>query len=126
MLTPFSALFRARRSLASEWGRYGMRFNAIAPGPIETKGAFSRLDPTGKFRKLMLDRLPANRMGETHEIANLATFLVSDYASWITGEIVTFDGGESPFMAGEFNALTSVSNDEWNMMEAMIRNTKGS
>ena len=103
-----------------------MRFNAIAPGPIETKGAFSRLDPTGKFRKLMLDRLPANRMGETQEIANLATFLVSDYASWITGEVVNLDGGESPYMAGEFNALTSVTDAEWDLMERMIRNTKGS
>jgi len=103
-----------------------MRFNAIAPGPIETKGAFSRLDPTGKFRKQILDRLPSNRMGETKELANLATYLVSDYASWITGEVITFDGGESPYMAGEFNALTAVSEQEWNMMENIIRNTKGS
>lgn len=124
LFTTFTDAFS--RSLASEWGRYGMRFVGIAPGPIETKGAFSRLDPSGRFRKLMLERLPTGRMGETQELANLASFLVSDYASWMTGEIVTFDGGESPYMSGEFNALTQVSKEEWDMMEQMIRKTKGS
>eukprot|EP01102_Stenamoeba_stenopodia_P008769 TRINITY_DN255_c0_g2_i1.p1 TRINITY_DN255_c0_g2~~TRINITY_DN255_c0_g2_i1.p1 ORF type:complete len:480 (+),score=116.84 TRINITY_DN255_c0_g2_i1:429-1868(+) len=114
------------KSLAAEWGRYGMRFNAIAPGPIETKGAFSRLDPTGRFRKIMIDRLPTGRMGETEELANLASYLVSDYASWLTGEVVHLDGGELPFMAGEMNALTAVTPEQWDMMEKMIRNTKGS
>ncbi|XP_014677280.1 PREDICTED: 2,4-dienoyl-CoA reductase, mitochondrial-like [Priapulus caudatus] len=75
------------RSLASEWGRYGMRFNCIAPGPIETKGAFSRLDPTGRFRKLMLSRIPAGRMGEVEELANLASYLVSDYSTWMSGSV---------------------------------------
>lgn len=114
------------KSLAAEWGRYGIRFNAIAPGPIETKGAFSRLDPTGKFRKLMIDRLPTGRMGEVEELANLASYLVSDYANWLTGEVIHLDGGESPFMAGEFNALQSVTKNEWDLMEKMIRSTRGS
>ncbi|XP_065184957.1 2,4-dienoyl-CoA reductase [(3E)-enoyl-CoA-producing], mitochondrial-like [Sycon ciliatum] len=114
------------KSLAAEWGRYGMRFNCIAPGPIETKGAFSRLDPTGEFRKLMLNRLPTGRLGEINEISNLACYLLSDYASWVTGEVVNFDGGELPFMAGAFNPLVKVTNEQWDLMEAAIRNVKGS
>lgn len=98
-----------------------MRFVAVAPGPIETEGAFSRLDPTGKFRKLMLSRIPTSRMGEIPELANLISYLVSDYASWITGEVVTFDGGENPFISGEFNPLQSVKKEEWDYMENMIK-----
>ena len=116
------------KSLGAEWGRDGMRFVGIAPGPIPTKGAFSRLDPTGQFEKAMLDMIPANRAGVVDEIANLTAFLCSDYASWISGEIVTLDGGETVSNAGEFNQLRQVTNDQWDMMEAMIRDTnkKGS
>lgn len=64
-----------------------MRFNCIAPGPIETEGAFSRLDPTGSFVKAAHKRIPAGRMGEVEELANLASYLVSDYSSWISGEV---------------------------------------
>lgn len=111
------------KGLSAEWGRYGMRFVGIAPGPIHTDGAFSRLDPTGQFEKLMKNRLPSKRLGEVDELANLASFLVSDYASWMTGEIVTLDGGELRGMSGEMNALERVTEKEWDMMEAMIRSS---
>lgn len=75
------------KSLAAEWGRYGLRFNCIAPGPIPTEGAFSRLDPTGMFADRYHERIPAGRLGEVEELANLATYLVSDYSSWISGEV---------------------------------------
>ncbi|XP_053324249.1 2,4-dienoyl-CoA reductase [(3E)-enoyl-CoA-producing], mitochondrial [Spea bombifrons] len=114
------------KSLAAEWGRYGMRFNVIQPGPIKTKGAFSRLDPTGAFESLMLKRLPCGRFGTPEEIANLATYLCSDYASWVSGAIIRMDGGEYVFMAGEFNSLQKVTKEQWDIMEKMIRNTKGS
>ncbi|KAM4687307.1 2,4-dienoyl-CoA reductase [(3E)-enoyl-CoA-producing], mitochondrial [Discoglossus pictus] len=114
------------KSLASEWGRYGMRFNVIQPGPIKTKGAFSRLDPTGEFESNMIPRIPVGRMGTPEEIANLATYLCSDYANWITGAIIRMDGGEYVFMAGEFNSLTKVTNEQWDIMEKLIRKTKGS
>ncbi|XP_077208070.1 2,4-dienoyl-CoA reductase [(3E)-enoyl-CoA-producing], mitochondrial [Paroedura picta] len=114
------------KSLAAEWGRYGMRFNIIQPGPIKTKGAFSRLDPTGMFEKGMIRRIPCGRLGTVEEIANLATYLCSDYASWINGAVLRFDGGEYVSMAGEFNALHKVTKEQWDMMEAMIRKTKGS
>merc|ERR1712186_133779 len=98
------------KSLGVEWGRKGIRMNCIAPGPIETEGAFSRLNPTG-------------RMGEVEEIANLATYLCSDYASWINAETVTLDGGEFRSMAGEFNKLREIPQEMWDMMEKMIRST---
>lgn len=114
------------KSLAAEWGRYGMRFNIIQPGPIKTKGAFSRLDPTGRFEKDMIERIPCGRLGTVEELANLATFLCSDYASWINGAVIRFDGGEEVFLSGEFNSLKKVTKEEWDVIEGLIRKTKGS
>ncbi|XP_016041152.2 2,4-dienoyl-CoA reductase [(3E)-enoyl-CoA-producing], mitochondrial [Erinaceus europaeus] len=114
------------KSLAAEWGRYGMRFNVIQPGPIKTKGAFSRLDPTGAFEKEMIDRIPCGRLGTVEELANLAAFLCSDYASWINGAVIRFDGGEEALISGEFNSLRKVTPEEWDTIEGLIRKTKGS
>ncbi|KAK2909589.1 2,4-dienoyl-CoA reductase, mitochondrial isoform X1 [Channa argus] len=114
------------KSLAAEWGRYGHRFNIIQPGPIKTKGAFSRLDPTGAFEKAMIDRIPTCRLGKPAELANLAAYMSSDFATWMSGAVIRFDGGEYVSMAGEFNELRRVTPDQWKMMEAMIRSTKGS
>lgn len=113
-------------SLAAEWGRYGMRFNIIQPGPIKTKGAFSRLDPTGMFEQGMLENIAVGRLGNPGEIANLAAYLCSDYASWVSGAIIRMDGGEYVSIAGEFNGLKKVTQEQWAIMEAMIRSTKGS
>ncbi|GCB73843.1 2,4-dienoyl-CoA reductase [(3E)-enoyl-CoA-producing], mitochondrial [Scyliorhinus torazame] len=114
------------KSLAAEWGRYGMRFNVIQPGPIKTKGAFSRLDPSGTFEKDLLKRIPMGRFGTVNEIANLAAYLCSDYASWVSGAVIRFDGGEYVSIAGEFNNLQKVTNEEWDKLESLIRKTKGS
>ena len=76
------------RSLGVEWGRYGIRMNCIAPGPIETEGAFKRLDPTGQMIAEGIKVIPTGRLGEVEEIANLATYLCSDYASWINAEVI--------------------------------------
>jgi len=111
------------KSLGVEWGRYGIRMNCIAPGPIETEGAFGRLDPTGEGAKMMLETNPEGRIGEIEEIANLATFLCSDYASWINSETVTLDGGEFRALAGEFNKLTKITSEQWDIMENIIRST---
>ncbi|XP_037025199.1 2,4-dienoyl-CoA reductase, mitochondrial-like [Bradysia coprophila] len=112
------------RSLASEWGRYGIRLNCVAPGPIDTGtdgGAWSRLDPTGAFKDVAIDKLPVGRFGDPAEVSNLACYLLSDYSSFITGETILLDGGELGFGAGEFNNLTQVSNEQWDLMEKMIR-----
>ena len=96
------------RSLAVEWARYGIRLNAIAPGPIPTEGAFSRLLPTPELEKARKRRIPAGRFGTPEELAELAAFLVSDASDWMRGEVVTFDGGEWLRGAGEFNDLLDV------------------
>ncbi|KAM8826503.1 2,4-dienoyl-CoA reductase [(3E)-enoyl-CoA-producing], mitochondrial isoform 3-T3 [Synchiropus picturatus] len=85
------------RSLAAEWGRYGLRFNIIQPGPIHTKGAFSRLDPTGQFSGQMLKRLPVGRLGQPQEIANLAAYMSSDFATWMSGAV---SAGVRPLLCG--------------------------
>ncbi|XP_069778071.1 2,4-dienoyl-CoA reductase [(3E)-enoyl-CoA-producing], mitochondrial [Narcine bancroftii] len=113
------------KSLAAEWGRHGMRFNVIQPGPIKTKGAFSRLDPSGLFEQEMLKRIPLGRFGTVNEIANLAAYLCSDYANWVTGAVIRFDGGEYVSIAGEFNSLQKVTSEQWDMLESLIRKTKG-
>ncbi|KAG5454722.1 2,4-dienoyl-CoA reductase, mitochondrial [Clonorchis sinensis] len=115
------------KSLAVEWSRYGLRFNAIAPGPIYTKGAFSRLDPTGEFIKQLPSRIPAQRLGTPEELANLAAYLLSDYSSWLNGQVINFDGGETVALAGEFNALLrDLSDKDWDTIEQMIRKNKQS
>lgn len=114
------------KSLSSEWGRYGMRFNCIAPGPIKTKGAFTRLDPNDSFSEHAKQRIPTGRLGHPNELANMALYLVSDYSNWVTGAIFRFDGGEYPSMAGEFNQLREVTTEQWDMIEKTIRKVKGS
>jgi len=102
------------RSLAVEWGNRGIRMNAIAPGPIPTQGAFSRLLPRPELQALALDRNPLHRFGNTEELANLAAFLVSDGSGYINGEVVRMDGGEFLQGAGEFSNLgRSLTEEDW-------------
>ena len=91
------------RSLAVEWGGAGIRVNAIAPGPIPTEGAFSRLLADERAKANAIGRIPLGRFGEPQEIANLATFLLSDICPYQTGDCVTMDGGEWLAGAGEFS-----------------------
>jgi NAD(P)-dependent dehydrogenase (short-subunit alcohol dehydrogenase family) len=96
------------RSLAVEWGSAGIRLNAIAPGPIPTEGAFSRLMANRQAEKNALGRIPLGRFGAKEEIANLATFLLSDLCPYQTGDCVTMDGGEWLAGAGEFSDYRKV------------------
>jgi NAD(P)-dependent dehydrogenase (short-subunit alcohol dehydrogenase family) len=91
------------RSLAVEWGAAGIRLNAIAPGPIPTEGAFSRLLAGEAAQRNAIERIPLGRFGRAEEIANLATFLLSDLCPYQTGDCVTMDGGEWIAGAGEFS-----------------------
>lgn len=115
------------RSLAVEWGKYNIRFNAIAPGPFPTKGAWERLLPGDLAEKFdMTKKIPVKRVGEFQELANLAAYLVSDYSAYMNGEVVTLDGGEWLQGAGEFNMLEQIPQEMWDMLEAMIRAKKSS
>ncbi|HEY1677087.1 MAG TPA: SDR family oxidoreductase [Candidatus Sulfotelmatobacter sp.] len=100
------------RSLAIEWGNRGIRMNAIAPGPIPTQGAFSRVLPRPDLEALAIDRNPQHRFGTVEELANLAAFLVSDGSGYINGEVIRMDGGEFLQGAGEFTSLGRVLKEE--------------
>jgi NAD(P)-dependent dehydrogenase (short-subunit alcohol dehydrogenase family) len=113
------------RSLAVEWAKYGIRHVAIAPGPFPTKGAWKRLAPPGLgIEKKMRDRIPLKRFGEHIELANLASYLVSDGASYINGDVITIDGGEWLQGAGEFNELEKVPKLMWNVISKRARSKK--
>ncbi len=100
------------RSLAVEWGNRGVRMNAIAPGPIPTEGAFSRLLPRPDLEKAAIERNPLRRFGRVEELANLAAFLISDASGYINGEVIRMDGGELLQGAGEFTALGRLLKEE--------------
>ncbi len=113
------------RSLGSEWGKYGIRTNAIAPGPFPTKGAWARLVPPGLgIEKKMKKRIPLKRFGEHIELANLASFIMSDYAGYINGEVITIDGGEWVKGAGQFNDLDRLPKMVWKTMKMMRKKKK--
>ncbi len=113
------------RSLAVEWGKYGIRSNAIAPGPFPTKGAWERLLPGELAEQFdFKKRVPLKRVGDHQELANLAAFLLSDFAGFINGEVVTIDGGEWLQGAGQFSGLEAVSGELWNELERMTRQAK--
>jgi NAD(P)-dependent dehydrogenase (short-subunit alcohol dehydrogenase family) len=110
------------RSLAVEWAKYGIRSNAIAPGPFPTKGAWDRLLPGDLKEKFDLaKKVPLKRVGDHQELANLAAYLVSDFSAYVNGEVITIDGGEWLKGAGQFNILEQIPEEMWDMLEAMIK-----
>lgn len=113
------------RSLAVEWAKYGIRMNAIAPGPFPTKGAWDRLLPGDLKEKFDLaKKVPLKRVGEHQELANLAAYLVSDFSAYVNGEVITIDGGEWLKGAGQFNLLEAIPEEMWDMLEEMIKAKK--
>jgi NAD(P)-dependent dehydrogenase (short-subunit alcohol dehydrogenase family) len=107
------------RSLAVEWAKYGIRSNAIAPGPFPTEGAWSRLLPGDLVKKFdPAKKVPVGRVGVHQELANLAAYLISDFSAYINGDVITIDGGEWLKGAGEFNNLEMIPQEMWDMMEA--------
>jgi len=108
------------KSLAVEWGRYGIRLNAIAPGPFPTEGASKRLRPDGKFEDGN-ERNPMRRIGRMPELQNLATFLMADGCEWLTGETIAVDGAGSLANGASFNELDKLTDADWDRMRAKIK-----
>ena len=108
------------KSLAVEWGRYGIRLNAIAPGPFPTEGASKRLRPDGKFEDGN-ERNPMRRIGQMPELQNLATFLMADGCEWLTGETIAVDGAGYLANGGSFAELDKLTDADWDRMRAKIK-----
>ena len=110
------------KSLAVEWGRYGIRLNAIAPGPFPTEGAAKRLRPDGGFDKSAQIN-PMRRLGQMQELQNLAAFLMADGCEWLTGETIAIDGGGylASGSGAYFAELDRLSDADWDAMRAKIK-----
>ena len=117
-----SGVLTMTKSLAFEWAHYGIRLNAIAPGPFPTEGAWQRLMPDPSVEKAYINKIPMKRYGDHEELANLATFLISDLAEYLTGECVTIDGGER-LQAGQFNFVDQLASRE--NLKAMLKSMRG-
>jgi len=110
------------KSLAVEWGRFGIRLNAIAPGPFPTEGASKRLRPEGSFTDSRKTN-PMRRVGEMSELQNLAAFLMADGCEWLTGETIAIDGGGylATGSGGYFTELDQLGDADWQRMREMIK-----
>lgn len=113
------------KSLAAEWGTYGIRLNCIAPGPFPTEGAWSRLVPDEEMAENMKKRVPLQRFGEPDELADLAVFLLSDGSSYLTGECIALDGGEVLASGGQFNDFIKMPREGVLQVFEMMRGAKG-
>jgi NAD(P)-dependent dehydrogenase (short-subunit alcohol dehydrogenase family) len=111
------------KSLAVEWGRYGIRLNGIAPGPFPTEGAGKRLRPDKGGFEDTTHMNPMRRVGRMEELQNLATFLMADGCEWLTGETIGLDGGGylSSGSGAYFAQLDKLSDSDWDRMRAMIK-----
>ena len=109
------------RSLAVEWAAYRIRVNAIAPGPVPTEGAFSRLLPDPSLEEMARNRIPLKRFGTPREIADAAVYLMSDGAGYVTGDCLTIDGGEWLRSGGEFSHATDFDRENLKQMLKAMR-----
>jgi NAD(P)-dependent dehydrogenase (short-subunit alcohol dehydrogenase family) len=115
------------KSLATEWAPHGIRLNAIAPGPFPTKGAWERLNP-GSMRGAAMGTEdgsaagnPMGRVGQMHELRNLAVFLMADGCDYLTGETINLDGGAYLAGGGNFSQLSKLGDSEWAAIRDMIK-----
>ncbi len=107
-------------SLATEWGRYGIRLNAIAPGEIPTEGMSKRLNPGSDPGAGTKAANPQGRVGTFEELQNLATFLMSDGCNWLSGETIAMDGAQALATGGNFYQLRAWGDGEWQAARASI------
>jgi NAD(P)-dependent dehydrogenase (short-subunit alcohol dehydrogenase family) len=110
------------KSLAVEWGHYGIRLNAIAPGPFPTEGAWARLSPRGDNRDYT-DRIPLGRVGNHSELANLAAFMMADEVEYLSGEVIALDGAQWLQGTGTFSNMLKYSEHDWQEIRDKIKST---
>ena len=115
-----SAIQAMTMSLASEWGRYGIRLNAIAPGEIPTEGMSKRLTPGSDPGAATKAANPQGRIGTLEELQNLAAFLMSDGCNWLSGETIAMDGAQALATGGNFYQLRGWGDEEWRAARAAI------
>jgi len=108
------------KSLAVEWGKHGIRLNAIAPGPFPTEGATKRLRPGSSFGESTQVN-PMRRVGEMSELQNLATFLMADGCEWLTGETIALDGAGYLATGAYFTELDKMSDADWQKARELIK-----
>ena len=110
-----AAVHAMTMSLAVEWGRYGIRLNALAPGPIPTEYAWEMLNPTDKSAvgATQSEQIPLGRPGTIDELANLTIFAFSDACDYLTGETIAMDGGQRLAGPNTFAGLTAMSDEDW-------------
>ncbi|GAA3522590.1 SDR family oxidoreductase [Amycolatopsis ultiminotia] len=110
-----AAVHSMTMSLAVEWARYGIRVNAVAPGPIPTEYAWAMLNPTDSsgIGATQVGQIPAGRAGTVEELANLTMFLLSDACGYLTGQTIAMDGGQMLAGPGTFAGLTALSETDW-------------
>ena len=113
------------QSLAVEWGRYGLRFNAIAPGPFPTEGMTKRLAPQAETPEDMNrdGSNPMGRIGKMHELVNLAVFLMGPGAEYVNGQTIAIDGAAYNATGGNFAQLAKWSDAEWQAAREAIEAT---
>lgn len=121
-----AAVHAMTMSLAVEWGRYGIRLNALAPGPIPTEYAWEMLNPTDESSAgaTQVDQIPMGRAGTIDELANLTIFAFSDACDYLTGETIAMDGGQRLAGPNTFAALTAMTDEDW--VRARERSTAAS
>ncbi|WP_420132917.1 SDR family oxidoreductase [Rhodopseudomonas sp.] len=116
-----SAIHAMTMSLATEWGRYGIRLNTIAPGEIPTEGMSKRIKPGDEAGARTIKMNPMGRVGTMEELQNVAVFLISGGCDWINGETIAMDGAQGLAMGGNFYQLRDWSNSDWEQAKASIK-----
>jgi NAD(P)-dependent dehydrogenase (short-subunit alcohol dehydrogenase family) len=109
------------QSLAVEWARYGIRLNAIAPGPFPVESTAARLSPGQTVAERAAGKNPTGRIGRMDELQNLAAFLMADGCEWLTGQTIALDGAAYLAGAGSFYDLRGWTSEDWQRARAMIR-----
>lgn len=118
-----TAIHAMTMSLAVEWGPYGIRLNAVAPGPFPTEGAWEKLNPIPETSAgaTQSDQVPLRRFGRMPELQNLMTFLMSDGCDYLTGQTIAVDGGHHLAAPSTFAGLGSLTDMQWSAARERIR-----